>query len=108
MNNLKSLYNQISKLQDLKPNKKTNELFSKLVSFAVSQKKNKLTSKELSKLQLICSDAEYELEKFWASKIIASKHPKEESKKFPYNKNYKKLTQLEWLSLLGCTKHTAH
>jgi|SRR5579872_196485 len=108
MNNLKVLYNQITKLDNLRPSEKTNKLFTKLVSFAVGQKKNSLTNKELSNLQKICSDAEYQLEKFWAEKIIKSAGPAAVLNKFPYNTNYKKLTQLEWLSLLGCTKHTEH
>ncbi len=108
MNKLKLLYNQIIKLDDLKPSEKTNQLFSKLVSFAVSQKKNSLSRAELTKLQKICCDAEYQLEKHWAEKLLGSANAAKALKKFPYNENYKKLTQLEWLSLLGCTKHIEH
>lgn len=105
---LRAIYNKITELDNLKPSPETNKLFSKLVSFAVGQKKGDLNNTELSKLQKICSEAEYELEKFWAEKIIGSSISKNALKKFPYNTNYKKLTQLEWLSLLGCTKHVEH
>ncbi len=78
------------------------------VSRSGDQKKTGLTSGEMLKLQKVCSAAEYELEKFWTAKILASKNPKAALRKFPYHGNYVKLTQLEWLSLLGCTSHRDH
>jgi nicotianamine synthase len=108
MTKLRSLYNQITQLEDLSPRPATNRLFSELVTFALSQERGDLTRGEVLKLQKICSSAEYELEKFWAQKILAAKNPHAALMKFPYHKNYAKLTQLEWLSLLGCTSHRAH
>ena len=107
-NQLRGIYKQIVKLEDLRPSRKTNKLFSELVSFAVSQKKGDLKGNEVIRLQKICSDAEYQLEKHWANQIIASANPSKALNKFPYSSNYKQLTQLEWLSLLGCTKHAEH
>lgn len=105
MNSLKSLYYQISSLQSLSPSPKVNKLFSKLVLLSLQDQKITLSSNHLHNLQKICGQAEYELEKYWAKRIINNQKAFNE---FPYIDNYQKLTKMEWHSLLGCSMHTKH
>jgi nicotianamine synthase len=108
-NFIRNLYQDLIKLQDYRPNKKVNNLFTKLVQYVLDpENKNYFTKKEIIKLQKICQLAEYELEKYWAQKIIKSKNAQILIKNFPYFDNYKKLIQLEWFSLLSCTNHKTH
>ena len=103
------LYNQIINLKTLKPNSETNKAFSDLVAYTLDPKNIKsLNDQQISKLQEICSKSEYELEKYWALKILESKEPSKKIKEFPYYNNYLKLTQMEWYSLLSCTDHSKH
>lgn len=106
---INKLYKDILNLDSLKPTYKVNKLFSSLVSYVLDpNNKNTLKETELEKLQEICSRAEYELEKHWAKKIIESDNPLKTLRKFPYFSNYRKLTQMEWFSLLSCTTHKTH
>lgn len=105
---MNDLYSQITSLKNLAPSRKINKLFEELVKTALSESTNTLSSKKMARLQLTCAKAEYELEKYWALKIINSKNPRIEILKFPYYANYEKLTQMEWFSLLSCTKHKSH
>lgn len=105
----KSLYKKIVSLKSLKPSKSVNQAFSNLVSYALNPQNDlSLNQKQISKLQMICSEAEYELEKYWVNKILKSKDPKKTLEDFPYINNYRKLTQMEWDTLLSCTTHTSH
>lgn len=107
--NVKDLYNQIISLEKLTPSKKVNSLFSRLVSRVLEAKEgDSLSSSEISKLQVTCGKAEYFLELYWAKKIISSKFPKLTLNRFPYLENYKKLTSLEWNTLIGCGSHESH
>lgn len=103
-----SFYREIMALNDLTPSKEVNSLFSQLVKYALTSSKNKFTKAQINSLQLISSKAEFELERFWTEKIVQSKNPKKTLSKFPYLKNYQKLTQIEWYSLLSCTSHKKH
>lgn len=95
-------------LESLLPSERVNRLFGELVKYSISNKKITLSNNEIDELQKLCSESEYELEKYWASRILKSKAPVEELHKFPYIQNYKKLTKMEWHGLLGCSEHTAH
>lgn len=102
MNDLES-YNKLKKLKNYKPSKSVNKVFSELVTFAINSKNTKsLNEVEIKGLQEICSQAESEMEFFWANKIINSKNPNLELKKFWYYDNYLKLANLEWLNLSQC------
>lgn len=107
--NIKTLYKRIVKLGNYKPSKKVNLLFSKLVkeSLILDDKKS-LKTKELTNLQRICSLSEYELESYWANKIVKSKSPSNILKKFPYFSNYVKLTKMELYSLVSSSEHKNH
>lgn len=105
---LKDIYQQIVELENLNPSDRVNKLFTQLVETATSNTNERLSYLQTKKLQKICSEAEYSLEKYWAKKIINSKDPISKLKKFPYYKNYKDLTRLEWLSLEACKTHNNH
>lgn len=96
----KNLYKEILKQKSLKPSKEVDFLFKDLVDHATNIK-NKiiLNKKELSSLVKKCGEAEYEMEKHYALKIINSKNPKKELEKFKYYKNYLDLIKLEYLNI---------
>jgi len=103
------LYKKIISLKSLKPSKSTNQTFASLVSFVLDHQNTvSLNKKQINKLQTICSKAEYELERYWVKRILRSKDSAEELEKFPYIDNYRKLTQMEWYSLLSYTTHKSH
>lgn len=106
---VEKLYSQISKLTDLNPTNKVNQLFSKLVSLAISDiYEHTLHLQKQTHLQQICSQSEYLLERFWANKIAISSDPPVTLTTFPYYQNYLDLVQLEFFSLKGCTQHQIH
>lgn len=107
---MRDLYIKITTLNDLSPSEKVNFLFSQLVEKSLEEgdKNTTLTKSETAKLQLICARAEYEMEKYWAKRILEAIDSNNELLKFPYYSNYEKLTQMEWFSLLSCTKHIKH
>lgn len=106
---IKEIYKKIIELDNLAPSTEVNALFSELVVKAIDQNnKESLTLDERNNLQRICSLSEYEMEKYWAKKIISSINPKTEILKFPYFQNYIDLTRLELFSLNSCTEHQNH
>ncbi len=108
-NPIGKLYKELVALKSYYPSKRVNYLFTQLVQYVLNpESKNIFSEEEVRKLQKICQTAEYEMEKFWAHKIIQSKNHKKTMQDFPYIENYRKLTQLEWFSLLSCTTHKTH
>lgn len=93
-------------LHDFRPSPIVNKLFSDLVSFAISSKERyNIAPDVLEKLQYACMHAEYELEKYWAEKIVKGEKQLQD---FPYYENYKQLTRLEYKALQGCLCEHAH
>lgn len=106
---IEELYSQITSLTNLQPSKEVNSLFSELVSLAISDsKKHLLSPKKQSHLRQICALSEFELEKYWAKRIIDDTNPKQMLLNFPYYKNYQDLTKLEYFSIRGCSNHEVH
>jgi nicotianamine synthase len=107
---IRKLYEQIKGEQDLSPAPRINRLFGELVREVTNafDEKAGLSKKEERLLQEICSCAEYELERYWAERIIASRSAEKELAQFPYIKNYSDLTRLEWFSFQGCQTHKKH
>lgn len=88
-----TLYQEIHSLTDLKPNPETNSVFSKLYQAVIQWKIwCEFCWEKKHTIQNICSEAEYEMEKYYAEKIINSKIKIED---FLYIKNYEKLVELE-------------
>lgn len=106
---IKDIYKKISSLKTLTPSEEVNNIFSELVARSIQYEADgKLTRYELSKLQVISAKAEFELEKYWADRIISSKNPQDELNNFTYYKNYSDLTKLELYSLESCSDHSDH
>lgn len=100
------LYKKISALEVYTPSEEVNGLFSKLVAEAIDPwGEEMLSKKQCGCLQKICAYAEYELEMYWAQQIIAGT---EQITDFPYCKNYKDLTRLEWNAVASCAEHDHH
>lgn len=93
------LFNRILELKSLKPSRETNRAFSELVRFCEHNNPVSLEPYQVEKLRELSSIAEYEMEAFWAKKIIASKDPQKELEKFWYYKNYEQLVELEYSSI---------
>lgn len=95
-------YQTIKKLHNLKPSVVVNQAFDQLVSIIYSHE-NEHTAYQLDcmlcqigsllpDLQHLCSQAEYELEKYWSKKIADQPETVIE---FPYYKHYQKLIKWE-------------
>lgn len=94
------LYTQISNLDSLIPSAKVNMLFSRLVSYAIDENnKTSFEPTQIINLQQRCMEAECEMEKYWAQRVIDSGSPEETLKDFPYYNNYQRLTALEWANM---------
>lgn len=105
-----AVYKTIAALPSYAPSPEINPLFNRLVEIALSSQDATphLTKTQLSNLQRICNQAEYELEAHWAKRIAGSDAPNTTLHAFPYYANYEKLTKLEWHSLLSCQSHDDH
>ncbi len=99
------IFHKILNLKSLKPSKETNEAFSELVRYSENSfNKVNLNELEIFKLRKLSSEAEYEMEVHWADKIIKSKNPNDELKKFWYYKNYEDLVTLEHINIISINK----
>ncbi len=99
------IFNKILNLKSLKPSKETNEAFSELVKYSENSfNKVNLNKMQIVELRKISSAAEYEMELHWADKIIKSKNPNAELKKFWYYKNYEDLVTLEYINIISINK----
>lgn len=90
------IFNRIVNLESLKPSKETNDAFSDLVKYCEENKEINLKRYQVSELRKLSSIAEHEMELYWATRIISSKKPIEELKKFWYYTNYEQLVDLEY------------
>lgn len=94
------IFNRILKLDSLKPSKKTNDAFSDLVQFCEDNNDVSLKKDQIQKLRGLSSVAEYEMEVYWAKKVLASYDPNKELEKFWYYKNYEQLVDLEYANIV--------
>lgn len=102
MLNIKSnskILEELLSLKTLAPSKLTNETFSALCKYVLQNDYEPVKDDFLFEINQICSNAEFELEKFWAKKIISSQNPQMEMENFTYYKNYLKLIKLEFNSI---------
>lgn len=101
MSNIKSnseILEELSLLKTLTPWDITNSVFSSLYHYVIKNDYEPTKDDNLLKINQICSNAEFELEKHWSKRIVNSSDPYSELKKFPYYQNYLKLVQLEFSS----------
>lgn len=97
---------EIERLENLRPDKKVNSVFSNLVKLATSFEKKEVELKSF--FQVAAAKAEVEMEKYWAKKIIESVNPQSTLEEFWYYQNYLDLTKLEFGSLALCHDHKMH
>ncbi|WCJ42359.1 Nicotianamine synthase [Euphorbia peplus] len=99
---VKQVYNNISKLDSLRPSKQVNSLFSHLVKLCIlpsSLNINSLSSEEQEMrktLIQLCGRAESLLELEFASFLIKTPEPFNGLNLFPYYENYVKLSTMEY------------
>jgi nicotianamine synthase len=107
---IKNILKALSQVDDLSPSPRVNKLFRSLVQEATSNRESlrAMSANEIKRLQEICSKGEYNLERYWALRILKAYRPKAELARFPYLENYRALVRLEWLSFQGCQEHKTH
>lgn len=99
------IFDRILQLDSLKPSKKTNDVFSDLVKFCEQNNDISLKKPQIQKLRELSSVAEYEMEVFWAEKILNSKDTNKELEKFWYYRNYEQLVDLEYVNVVCLYKN---
>ncbi len=83
-------------LESLAPSVKTNDFFTKLIEYVKKDDYEDITiTSEVLEINKICALAEYELEKFWNTKIVGSADARKELQNFIYYSKYTDLTRLE-------------
>jgi len=109
---VRRLYRRIATLPGLGPGPRTDAAFTELVRLATTQapvgtERQVLADPEIRALaphlQRLCCEAEIELERSWAARIVASRDPGQELRDFPYYDNYRRLTRLEHHTVAGLT-----
>ncbi len=93
------IFNRIVNLSSLKPSKETNGAFSDLVKYCEENREIHLKKYQVNELRKLSSLAEYEMELYWANKILNSKNATNELEKFWYYKNYEQLVDLEYSNI---------
>lgn len=94
--------NEVLGLKELIPNQHVNSVMTNLVETVIQTDSAEVAlfdSLSIIKIRSISADAETEMEKFWANRIISSLDPKKALIDFPYLDNYKELAKRE-LSLV--------
>lgn len=105
------IYDNISKLESLKPSKDVNMLFTQLVFTCMPPSSidvvnlNKGVQDIRSKLIRLCGEAEGLLESHFSTILGSYSNPLDHVHIFPYYSNYLKLSHLEYTIL---TKHCTH
>lgn len=86
---IREIYADISGLADLKPRAGVNALFSRLVDLCIKPRNERVVRAVLEdtdvqfltpRLRQLCSDAEAELERFWANEILRASDASPNSK----------------------------
>lgn len=93
--------NELKNLKTLSPCEETNKVFTQLYNYCTESRKDfiKITPK-VREINHICSNAEYQMELYYANQIIHSENPKEALANFIYFDNYKKLSALEYNNII--------
>ena len=73
------------KLQSLEPSIDTHNFFFELCSYVKKEdSRNIRITHEVREINKICALAEYELEKYWSTKITCAEDPRKELQNFIY------------------------
>lgn len=116
INNIVSIYGELSSARDLVPSPIVNVNFSKLVSIVDATPAH--LSKEIlsdskiegirQKLRKLSSQGESELERLWAKRILSSDRVYATLTRFPYFENYERMTDFEVEGMKSCDLHDSH
>ncbi|XP_071715990.1 nicotianamine synthase-like [Rutidosis leptorrhynchoides] len=96
------IYDQISKLETLKPSKNVNTLFTELVHTCIPPSSINISNLPLniqelrSKLIRLCGEAEGHLEAHYSTLLATFQNPIHHLHVFPYYNNYIKLSRIEY------------
>lgn len=96
------IYNVLQGQASLTPSPEVDAAFSQLVNIALQNHGEKFSQEVeliIPKLHVLSAEGEYELEQFWANRIIKDPFPMIRLEEYPYYHNYELLTQLEYQSL---------
>lgn len=102
-----SLYHELRAAPSLRPSEHINRVFTELVHLTINASEvtaaavlnDARIQRILPHLRELCSTGEYELELDWARRIAAADYPVAMLERFPYYRNYQKLTDLEYQAL---------
>ncbi|KAG9232440.1 Nicotianamine synthase protein-domain-containing protein [Amylocarpus encephaloides] len=103
-----SIFLRLSARSTLSPGPVVNALFGELMTICLMSCPDKKASLILSdpriqdilpNLHTLCSQSEFEMERYWAERITEAQDPVLESKQFTYYENYVDLTRLELAAL---------
>lgn len=96
-------------LRDLRPNPKTNDVLSQLVSCVtqLGATLDGISPEVRAKVRRLSAQAEGYMEEYWAERIAQSSDPRAEAQRFWYWDNYAQLTRCE-MALLEETGLTLH
>lgn len=103
----------VLRLRDLAPSARVNNAMTALVYSIIHDSKTTVSSLDpVVKLNVrqISSDAESEMEKYWARRVIHSSDSESELREFPYLDNYMELTrrELELVEASGLSLNGSH
>jgi nicotianamine synthase len=106
---ISAVVESLDALGDLRPEPRTDALFSELVSLCQFRAgldiRRVLADPSITalapRLRQLCAVGEYQLETHWANRIVAAADAGSELALFPYVRNYQQLTELEIHTLLG-------
>ncbi|MCD2197575.1 methyltransferase domain-containing protein [Actinomycetospora endophytica] len=109
---VRALYEALLARPHLAPEPVTNELFTRLVSLAIDPVAARdadavladpAVQRLLPGLRDLCATGEFELERWWAQRVVADPEPRAALAGFPYHQNYRDLTRLEHHAVAGLT-----
>lgn len=107
-----ALHDALGARPHLEPEPATNDLFCHLVSLAVDPDAvrhseavltHSAVAPLLGSLRRLCAEGEYELERWWARRIVEHPDPRTELSRFPYFQNYRDLARLEHHAITGAS-----
>ncbi len=111
-----SIHGELLSARDLIPSSVINTSFEKLVGIVdttpADSSKEILSDGKIAAIQQslrrLSSQGESELERFWAERILESDHTQTTLMRFPYFKNYERMTDFEVDGMMSCDLHENH
>lgn len=98
-----TIINEVLGLKTVTPDTYVNDVMTRLVESVIATDNTAIPTYENNitlRVRRISAEAETEMEKFWARRIISSPDPRATLNNFPYIQNYSELTRRE-IALVG-------